>query len=311
MLQATATRLDGIDDVTGALLVCGADHADAAISQLEAIGRPPLVTITEPVGRNTAPAIAAASLVAPDDSVLAVLPADHIVTDLAAFRAAMQTAVEAAAKGNLVTFGIVPTRPETGYGYIETEGDGPYRPIARFEEKPDRATAERYVADGRHFWNSGMFVFRPPVVLDEFRRHAPGLIEVVSRALSGQSGARIAAGAEFAHAASVAFDVAVMERTERAVMVPLDAGWSDVGSWQSLWGVSDTDADGNAVIGDVVVQSTTNSYVRSDGRPVVVLGLDGAVVVDAGDVVFVASMDRAQEVRDLVDRLDRDRPDLG
>lgn len=311
MLQATATRLDGIAGLRAPYLVCGAAHADEAIDQLRAVGREPAVTIAEPVGRNTAAAIAAAALVAPRDSVLVVLPADHIVTDLAAFRTAMQVALSEASDGNLVTFGVVPSRAETGYGYIATEGETDVRRITEFSEKPDADTAHRYVTGGRHFWNSGMFVFRPDLVLDELRRHAPGIVDVVGRSMAGQDGPVIHPTAEFGHTVSVPFDVAVMEKTDRAVMVPLEAGWSDVGTWQSLWEVSDRDSHGNVTVGDVVTDGVRDSYLRSAGRPIVVMGLEGAVVVDAGDVVFVAGMDRAQEVRDLVERLDREHPELG
>lgn len=312
MLQATATRCDGIDGLQSPILVCGASHAEEAIGQLRAVGREPRVTITEPVGRNTAPAIAAAALVAPPDAVLAILPADHLVADVASFRAAMRVAVHAAADGALVTFGVNPSRPETGYGYIEAGGEPPTMTVERFREKPDLATARAYVEDGRHFWNSGMFVAQPPVVLDELRRHAPGIVEGVERALAGQESAVRAAGPEFGHLRSVAFDVAVMERTRRALMVPLDAGWNDVGSWRSLWEASDRDAEGNVAVGSAIAHDTRNSYLRSTGeRTVVTLGVDDLVVVDTGDVVFVASMDRAQDVRDLVARIDRERPELG
>lgn len=312
MLQATATRLDGIDGLEAPYLVCGAAHATEAIAQLRSVRREPTLTVAEPVGRNTAAAVAAAALLAPSDSVLVVLPADHIVTDLAAFREAMRTAIECAAAGDLVTFGVVPTRAETGYGYIEaSDGEGASRRITEFVEKPDAATAARYLTGGRHFWNSGMFVFRPDVALDEMRRHAPGIVDVVGRSLEGQQGPILHPGPEFGHTVSLPFDVAVMERTDRAVMVPLEAGWSDVGTWRALWEVSDRDRDGNVLSGPVVTDAVRDSYVRSQGRPVVVMGLDGVVVVDAGDVVFVAGMDRAQEVRELVERLDRQHPELG
>lgn len=311
MLQATATRLDGVSGLGAPYLICGASHVTEAIDQLRAVGREPAVTVAEPVGRNTAAAIAAAALIAPREAVLVVLPADHIVIDLAAFRTSMQVAIGAASDGNVVTFGVVPTHAETGYGYIEAGDDTEVRQITEFVEKPDADTAAHYLAGGRHFWNSGMFVVRPDVALDELRRHAPGVVDVVGRSMAGQSGPVIQPGPEFGHVVSVPFDVAVMEKTDRAVMVSLDAGWSDVGTWRSLWEVSDRDGDGNVLAGDVVAHGVRDSYVRSSGRPIVVLGLDGAIVVDAGDVVFVAGMDRHQEVRELVERLDRDRPELG
>lgn len=310
MLQATAVRMSGVSGVTAPIVVCGGDQATEVVEQLAAVGHGPMVTIAEPVGRNTAPAITAAALVAPTDSVLVVLPADHIVTDVSAFSVAVELAVEAAAEGRIVTFGVVPTRAESGFGYIEAAGVGAVRPIVDFVEKPDSETAARLVDGGRHFWNSGMFVFRPDVVLDELVRHSPAIVDAVRQSLPASSEGLVVAGPEFANALSVPFDVAVMEKTDRAVMVPLDAGWSDVGSWRSLWEVSERDRDENVIVGDVISQDTHRSYIRADGRPVVVLGLDDVTVVDAGDVVFVASMRHAQDVRNLVTRLDRDRPEL-
>lgn len=313
MLQATATRLAGVEGVTRPIVVCAASHAALAVDQLREVGQDPLVTISEPEGRNTAPAIAAAALAAPSDSTLVVLPADHIVADVVAFREALAVAVEAAAGGGLVTFGVTPTRAETGYGYIRataTVGDGVVRAIDSFVEKPDLTTAESFLRDGDHFWNSGMFVFRRDVVLDELRRHVPGVVEAVWRSLEGADGPMIELGPAFSTALPVPFDVAVMEKTRIGVMVPLVAGWDDVGSWRSLWAAGDRDADDNVTIGDVIVWDTKRSYARGFDRPVVVLGLDEVVVVDAGDVVFVASMERAQDVRDLVRRLDDTRPEL-
>jgi mannose-1-phosphate guanylyltransferase / mannose-6-phosphate isomerase len=310
MLQATAQRMTGFPDVTGPIVVCGADQVGAIHQQLEEVGCVPMVTVAEPMGRNTAAAIAAAALVAPTESVLAVLPSDHVVADVARFHDAMSSAVEAALGGQMVTFGVIPTRAETGYGYIRAGGEGDVRPIEEFTEKPDRETAAGYVQAGNRFWNSGMFVFRPEVVLDEMRRVAPGIVDAVQRSLGPAIDGVVEPGPSFEHALSVAFDVAVMEKTERAVMVPLDAGWNDVGSWRSLWEVSDRDGDENVLVGDGVLEQTHRSYIRAGDRPIVVLGLDDVAVVDAGDVVFVASMAHAQDVRNLVARLDRERPDL-
>lgn len=310
MLQATATRMTGVPSVTGPIVVCGREHTGLIAEQLASIGCVPLLTVAEPVGRNTAPAIAAAALLAPTESVLAVLPADHIVADVVGFREAMTVAVASALDGNLVTFGVVPTRAETGYGYIEAVGEGVVRLIADFVEKPDRDTAARFIDGGRHFWNSGMFVFRPDVVLDEMRRHAPGIVDAVSGSLGAPVDGVVHPGPSFERALSVPFDVAVMEKTRKAVMVPLDAGWSDVGSWRSLWEVSDRDADENAIVGDVISHDSHRSYLRAGDRPVVVLGLDDVAVVDAGDVVLVASMRHAQDVKELVALLDKERPEL-
>lgn len=310
LLQTTATRLAGLEGLASPILVCGAAHSTEALEQLAAVGCHPPITIAEPVGRNTAPAITAAAVVAPPDSVLVVLPADHIVTDLEAFRDSVTLAVAEATEGAIVTFGVVPSRVETGYGYIEASGDGPVRRIVEFLEKPDAETAGRLVDGGRHFWNSGMFVFRPDSVLEEVRRHAPEIADSVVKSLASATAPIMRPGPEFATALSIPFDVAVMEKTARGVMIPLDAGWDDVGSWRSLWEVSERDRDENALVGDVISQDTHRSYIRAADRPVVVLGLDDVAVVDAGDVVFVASMRHAQDVRNLVTRLEKDRPDL-
>ncbi len=311
MLQATALRMAKLDAVVGPMVVCGRDQTAEIMEQLAAIGCPPSMTIAEPAGRNTAPAIAAAALVAPRDAVLAILPADHLVADQPAFEAAMQSAVAAAGDGHIVTFGVVPTRAESGYGYIEATGEGAVRSIAGFVEKPAAEVAARLFDEGRHFWNSGMFVARPDVLLTELRRHAPSIVEAVERSLVGTAGPIVHPGRDFENALSLPFDVAVMEQTDRAVMVVLDAGWSDVGSWRSLWEIGERDHDENVLVGDVIASDTHRSYIRSHARPVVVLGLDDVTVVDAGDVVFVASMRHAQDVRALVEWVDRERPGLG
>lgn len=310
MMQATAVRLSGVPGVTAPIVVCGSAQLQVVQAQLAEIGCEPMITVAEPVGRNTAPAIAAAALVAPPDSILVVLPADHVVADVGSFQEAVTVAVRAAGDGAIVAFGVVPTRAETGYGYIEASGDGPVRQITEFLEKPNADTASRFVQDGRHFWNSGMFVFRSDAVLAELRRHAGGVVDAVEQSLSTATGDVMHPGPEFARAPSVPFDVAVMEKTTRGLMVPLEAGWDDVGSWRSLWEVSERDRDENVSVGDVVLHDVRRSYVRANGRPVVVMGLEDVAVVDAGDVVFVASMKHAQDVRGLVEYLDRERPEL-
>jgi mannose-1-phosphate guanylyltransferase/mannose-6-phosphate isomerase len=310
MLQSTLLRMSGVEGLAPPIVVCGVDQLDVIADQLAEIDATPQVMVGEPSGRNTAAAIAAAALVAAPGTILAVLPADHVVSDLETFRRAMDRAVEAAAGGGLVTFGVVPTRPETGYGYISAHGDGDLRPIRAFVEKPDAETAGAFVEGGAHFWNSGMFVFRTDSVLVEFERHAPAVVDAVRRSLRPAVGGRVEAGPEFEEAPAVPFDVAVMERTDRGVMVPLAAGWDDVGSWRSLWEIGGRDGDGNVAVGDAVLHDTRGSYVRSHGRPVVVLGVEDVVVVDAGDVVFVSSMRHAQDVRRLVERLDEERPEL-
>lgn len=315
MVQATAGRARGLPGLEAPLVVCNKMHVDAIVSQLGAIDCPPRLVVAEPGPRNTAAAVAAAALAADPDSVLVVLPADHVIADDEAFRSAVQTAVERAVEGELVVFGVVPDRAETGYGYIEIGdpvGSGARR-VRSFVEKPDAETAAALVASGRHLWNSGMFVFRPETALDEMRRHAPEVLDAVRSGMDGATtgDSVLEPSPAFLDAPSVAFDRAVMEQTDSASVVPLDAGWSDVGSWATLWEIEERDADGNVVRGDAIVHDVHGSYVRSDGRLVAVVGLDDVVVVDSGDAVLVAARDRVQEVKVLVERLTRaERPEV-
>lgn len=310
MIQATAERVRGLADLGDPVVVCGEQHGDAIRSQLAEIGIHPQVVIREPVGRNTAPAVLLAALAAEPDDILLVLPADHVVVDVEAFRAVVDQARDVANRGALVTFGVVPTRPETGYGYIRTTRDGVDRPVQAFVEKPDLETAKRYVADGLHLWNSGMFAFRANVVIEEIHRFAPRVHAAVLASLEGtvESG-DVRPGAAFDQSPSISFDHAVMERTDRAVVVALDVGWSDVGSWATLWDIEDKDAGNNVVRGDAVVLDVHGSYVRADGRLVAVIGLDDVVVVDTGDAVLVAARDRVQDVKAIVEHL-AGRPEL-
>jgi mannose-1-phosphate guanylyltransferase / mannose-6-phosphate isomerase len=308
MIQATARRLAGTPDLGEPVVVCNARDEAEIVRQLTEVGAPPGLVLCEVEGRNTAPAVlAAARSVAPDD-VMLVLPADHVIRDEAAFRRAVAVAVESARTGALVTFGIPPHRAETGYGYIEVgEGAGEVFRVARFVEKPDSATAERYLASGGFLWNSGMFVFLASALVEEMRRHAPEVARAVEPAVEAAGRGRVRTlGGPFLAAPAISVDYAVMEPTDRAVVVPLDAGWSDVGSWASLWEIADRDPEGNAVSGDVVLEGVTGSYVRSGDRLVAVVGLDGVVVVDTGDAVLVAGLDRVQDVKQVVERLVRE-----
>lgn len=311
MIQATAQRLAGLPSLAPPVVVCGERHGDAIREQLREIGVSPSVVIREPVGRNTAPAVLLAALACQPEDMMLVLPADHVVTDSESFRAAVELAITAVEEGALVAFGVTPTRPETGYGYIRSRaGDGSPRPIEAFVEKPDLATAEGYVADGRHLWNSGMFAFRAGLVLEEIARLAPAVYDAVVASVNGRvGGGDVRPGARFDDAPSISFDHAVMEHTDRAVVIPLDVGWSDVGSWSTLWEIEDKDDLGNVVRGDAVVHDVERSYVRSDGRLVAVIGLDDVVVVDTGDAVLVAARDRVQDVKAIVEHL-AGRPEL-
>ncbi len=323
LLQQTQQRLEGLPQLAPPLLVCNEDHRVSVAEQMRQIGVAPAAILLEPVGRNTAPAIAVAALQATahgEDPLLLVLAADHVIRDGAAFRAAITAGRPAAAAGRLVTFGIVPTAPETGYGYIEaalpfaaapTNGGaaGPLEPvpIARFVEKPDRATAEQFLASGRFTWNSGMFLFKASAILAELERLTPELVSACRAALEQDSADLDFLRLEqesFASCPSLAIDVAVMERTVLGSVLPLEAGWSDVGSWSALWDTGERDASGNVLRGRVISEGSRNCYLRSEHRLVVGLGVDDLVVVETDDAVLVAHRDRAQDVKTIVNQLE-------
>jgi mannose-1-phosphate guanylyltransferase/mannose-6-phosphate isomerase len=312
MLQDTALRLEGMEGVARPIVVCNKDHRDLVDRQLDAVGMPPSLVVMEPVGRNTAPAAAVAAMAAMrdgSDPMLLVLPADHVIREVDAFRRAVVDGAELAAAGHLVTFGIVPDRPHTGYGYVqrgEPLPGGTGFTVRRFVEKPDEETAAAYVAGGEHSWNSGMFMFTASTYLHELTRHAPQMVEGSRASLQGASGAYgalLLAEEAFAATPADSIDYAVMERTDRAVVIPLDAGWSDVGAWPALWEIAERDEAGNALLGDVYTEGVAGSYVRAGGRIVAVVGLDDVVVVDTADAVLIAARDRAQDVKAIVERL--------
>ncbi|MCP9847716.1 mannose-1-phosphate guanylyltransferase/mannose-6-phosphate isomerase [Synechococcus sp. Lug-A] len=316
LLQQTQQRLEGLPQLAPPLLVCNEDHRFIVAEQMRQIGVDPAAILLEPVGRNTAPAIAVAALQATargEDPLLLVLAADHVIRDGAAFRAAITAGRPAAAAGRLVTFGIVPTAPETGYGYIEAAlpfaAAGPLEPvpIARFVEKPDRATAEQFFASGRFTWNSGMFLFKASAILAELERLTPELVSACRAALEQDSADLDFLRLEqesFASCPSLAIDVAVMERTALGSVLPLEAGWSDVGSWSALWDTGERDASGNVLRGRVISEGSRNCYLRSEHRLVVGLGVDDLVVVETDDAVLVAHRDRAQDVKMIVNQLE-------
>ena len=326
LLQQTHQRLKGIAALQPPLLICNEDHRFIVAEQMRQIGVEPAAILLEPMGRNTAPAVAVAALQATahgDDPLLLVLAADHVIQNAAGFRRAVAAGMAAAEAGQLVTFGIVPTAPETGYGYIEAaealntanasdDGDPaslqPVR-IARFVEKPDRATAEQFLASGRFTWNSGMFLFKASAILAELERLAPDVVSACRSALEHDSEdldfLRLEREA-FAACPNVAIDVAVMERTDRGAVLPLNAGWSDVGSWSALWETAEHDASGNVMRGRVISEGSSNCYLRSEHRLVVGLGVDNLVVVETDDVVLVAHKGRAQDVKTIVGLLERE-----
>jgi mannose-1-phosphate guanylyltransferase / mannose-6-phosphate isomerase len=321
MLQETVTRLQGLEALGAPLVVCNENHRFLVAAQLSAIGVKPSAIVLEPVGRNTAPAVAVAALIAcagGDDPTLLVLPADHVIADSAALRAAVLNGAALAESGSLLTFGIVPAKPETGYGYIragqQVASQQPFAAfdVAEFVEKPDLATAQKYVSSGDYFWNSGMFMFRASTFLAELERFAPEMLVACRQAL-----ATAAADLDFTRLDAEAFaacpgdsiDYAVMEKTAAAVVIPLDAGWSDVGSWSALWEIGARDADGNVIKGDVLVRDVRNCYLHASSRLVAAVGVEDHVIIETGDAVLVAPKDRVQEVKAIVELLKRDSRD--
>ncbi|MBT8080427.1 MAG: mannose-1-phosphate guanylyltransferase/mannose-6-phosphate isomerase [Gammaproteobacteria bacterium] len=314
MLQETLIRLRGIEGCSdNALVVCNEAHRFLIADQLRDIASSARL-ILEPEGRNTAPAVALAALLASGESaadtpLLLVIPADHVVDEPGRFRAAVAGGVAAADAGQLVTFGIPATRPETGYGYIRADAaaTGPVA-VEAFVEKPDAETAAQYVASGGYFWNSGMFLFRTDIYLDALQEHAPDILSACSASIEGISrdGAFLRPDREaFAGCRDDSIDYAVMEKTRSAVMVPLDAGWSDVGSWSALHDACAADANGNTVVGDVTQRDCYNSYINAGSRLVVAVGLDDAVVVETSDAVLVSVKEKSQDVKKIVDDLRR------
>jgi mannose-1-phosphate guanylyltransferase/mannose-6-phosphate isomerase len=312
LLQDTLARTQGLPGVTAPIVICNEAHRFLVAEQLRDLGVTPRAIVLEPAGRNTAPAAAIAALIATADEpdgvppLLLLLPADQVILDEAAFRVAVEQAVAAAASGKIVTFGIVPTRPETGYGYIRRGADrGGSYDVAQFVEKPDLATAERYVESGGYLWNGGMFLFSARAFLDELDRHAPAMLAPCRQALetATRDADFLQLGAAFLDCPSDSIDYAVMEKTAAAAVVPLAAGWSDVGSWPALHEILDKDEHGNVTRGRVVAEDCRNCYVIANGRRVVVLGLDDCVVVETDDAILIMPHDRAQDLKGVVERL--------
>lgn len=312
MLQDTVRRVLGAP-FAAPLVICNDEHRFLIAEQLRQLQVTAEALVLEPMGRNTAPAAAvAALLLARRDprALLLVMPSDHVVGLPEAFRQAVAAAIPAALEGALVTFGIHPTRPETGYGYIragEASGHPGVLRLGRFVEKPDRATAEGYLAEGGTYWNAGLFLFRADRYLAELECCAPDILAACRAALEGAGSdldfLRLDAAA-FAACPSRSIDYAVMEHASHAAVVPVDMGWSDVGAWDALWSLSERDGDGNHLLGDVLAQDVHDCYVRSESGLVAVLGVSGLVVVNTDDAVLVADMAHAQEVKAIVDRLD-------
>ncbi len=312
MIQETALRATG-PEFAPPIVVCNQEHRFLIAEQLRAAGIEGARIVLEPVGRNSAPAIAAAALLVAEedpDAVLWMMAADASIADLPALHTALTAAVAAAHTGRVVTFGMKPTAPETGYGYIEVGAPladlAGVHELARFMEKPDAATANTLAASGRHLWNSGMFVFTARTLIGELQTHAPQVLAAVSASVLARHSdldfIRLGVS-EFAASPNISLDYAVAEPTDRAAVVPADIGWSDVGSWAALWELGNKDSAGNVALGDVVLEGAENCYVRSDGMLAAVVGLKDVVLVVTEDAVLAMSRDAAQDVKKVVDRL--------
>jgi mannose-1-phosphate guanylyltransferase/mannose-6-phosphate isomerase len=326
MLQLTVGRLDGLPGIQPPLLVCNENHRFAVAEQLRQVGKHGQIVL-EPVGRNTAPALTLAALLAQRDGadpVMVVMPADHVILDEALFRTAVSSAVELAASGKAVTFGITPDAPETGYGYIQVgeavAAQSTAFMLTRFVEKPDRATAETYLDSGNYLWNSGIFVLKASTWLEALTHCRPDILEACRAAI-----AEVKTDGDFVRALKAPFeagpsdsiDYAVMERLNQGiaglpqgVVIPLDAGWSDVGSWDSLWAVLDKDASGNTIRGDVMLEGCTNTLAFAQNRLIACVGVNDLIVVETDDAILVAQHDAAQDVKKIVDQLKASRLSL-
>lgn len=310
LIQDTVLRVR-MEGAAPPLLICNDEHRFLIAEQMREIGVTPAAIVLEPVARNTAPAAAIAALkIAKQqkDGIVLLVPSDHVVRDEQAFARALDIAAGVAAKGGIVTFGIRPSKPETGYGYIETDGEiapGAYA-VARFTEKPDAATAQRWLDDGRHLWNSGMFVFRADAMIEELQQHAPQVLkaarDALAKAKTDLDFLRLDRDA-FARAPEISIDYAVMERTKRAAVVPANFGWSDVGSWAALWELAERDGANNSFSGDVLMEDSHGCFVRAEKGVTALLGVEDLVIVVTSDAVLVANRNRAQDVKAIVDRL--------
>ena len=310
MVQETVERVSDSARFAAPIMLCNADHRFLIAAQLLEAGLAHGGIILEPAGRNTAPAVALAALMADEpDALLLVLAADHMIAKPDAFHAAVDQAAVAAREGHLVTFGIDPTHPSTGYGYIRvgtTDVAPGVKSVDQFVEKPDQATAEGFLADGGYRWNAGMFLFRADRYLEELERHAPDILAACRAAMEGavEDLDFIRPEVEaFLACRSESIDYAVMEKSDRAAVAPCDLGWSDIGSWSQLWDVGAKDADGNVALGDTLLEDTKGCYIRSEDKLIATVGVDDLVIVSTPDAILVAKKDRAQDVKHIVDRL--------
>ncbi len=311
MLQETILRLDGLKDLQKPLIICNTEHRFLVAQQCQQIDTTSPTILLEPVSKNTAPAIAAAALQSIreyGDTVLLVLPADHHIEDIDALHQAIEIAIKHALDSKLVTFGIVPTDANTGYGYIESSKeryDGAYR-VERFVEKPDQKTANQYLEKGNHLWNSGMFMFRASTLIDELTTHAPNIVLSVTKSIdkATQDLDFVRLGEQdFDSSPSDSIDYALMEKSDKCVVVPLDANWSDLGSFSSLYDASTKDNNANVIKGDVLAEKTNNSYIDTDNRLVATLGIENMIIIDTPDALLVAGKDESQNLAQIVEKL--------
>ena len=318
MIQETATRVSDPARFLPTMTICNKDHRFAIAEQYRAAGLDTGSIILEPVGRNTAPAAAAAAALAEDPgTVILMLPADHFIRKRDAFLSAVDIGAAAARNGALVTFGVVPNAPETGYGYIKAGKqveDSAARYVEKFKEKPNQATAEAYLASGGYFWNSGIFMFRADTLLSEMKKYSAEIAHYACEAVSQakREGDFVRLDPEsFAQSPKDSIDYAVMEHTDNAVVVPVEMGWSDIGSWSALWDASAKDDHRNVTKGDVLPIDTERSVVRSESKPVITLGVRDLVIVNTPDVTLVIDRKKSEEVKRIVEMLeDRGRTDL-
>jgi len=318
LFQSTVSRLDSLNGIAAPIVVCNEDHRFMVAEDLRQLGKSHQGILLEPVARNTAPAIALAALhlmqINSNDDLMLVLPADHVIADTVAFGKAIECATPAANAGQLLTFGIVPTHAETGFGYIHRAAEsldqfaGVFA-VQRFVEKPDLQTAETYLAEGDYLWNSGMFMFRASAFIKELERLQPEVLKACRLAMAATEKdmdfVRVEAQA-FASCPSISIDYAVMEKTDHAAVVPLDAGWNDVGAWSAVWDIGEKDAQGNVTRGDVILHESNTNLVYTEQHLVALLGVDNLVVVDTKDATLIAHKDEVQKVKEIVEQLKRD-----
>jgi len=311
MLQETILRLNGLDDLADPIIICNADHRFIVAEQCQQIGIKNPTVLLEPIARNTAPAIAAAafqSLKNSDDSILLVLSADHVIQDVNAFHKAINIANQQAQIGKLAIFGILPTDANTGYGYIKSSKDNTnsVHKVEKFVEKPDLKTAEFYLEQGGYLFNSGMFMFQARTFIDELAKYAPNIVKSVNNAVNNATQdldfIRLEKHA-FESSPSDSIDYALMEKSQNVVVVPLDAEWSDIGAWSALYDIGSKDSQGNVIKGDVITQHTTNTYINANHHMVATIGVDNLIIIDTPDATFIATQDKANEVKSIVESL--------